>query len=190
MPYNFQRQSLRRAARMVDLAIVSTGLVAAMIVTAASFSWPDIEAVLAARIKVINLLQLIGYLAVCSVVFSLLGFYRAPRPRPWPKRVSVIALAVLCMATTLLLLRVPLHLSFATDRFLAIFSIVCFAGLIVTHELSRTLQKIARLQGKNFRNVVIIADDPRGRELAARIERQANLGYRVVRVITPQDPGV
>jgi FlaA1/EpsC-like NDP-sugar epimerase len=87
-------------------------------------------------------------------------------------------------------LRGAVDLSFATNIFLLEFCLLCSCILTLVHELSRTLQHIARLHGKNFRNVVIIGDGQRGTALAARIEQQSSLGYRVVKIITPEEPEV
>jgi len=76
-----------------------------------------------------------------------------------------------------------LDLSFATNEFMTLFFLLCASILIVVHELSRMLQKIARLQGKDVRNVIVIGDGERGISLAARLEQESNLGYRVLRII-------
>jgi FlaA1/EpsC-like NDP-sugar epimerase len=71
---------------------------------------------------------------------------------------------------------------------LLVFCILCSCILTLVHELSWIVQRIARLHGKNFRNVVIIGDGQRGAALAARIEQQSSLGYRVLKIITTKEP--
>src|SRR2546428_487098 len=91
------------------------------------------------------------------------------------------AARIVDLAVALLVVTELFGLSFSTNIFLLVFCILCLCILTLVHELSRRLQQIARLHGKNFRNVVIIGDGQRGTALAARIEQQSNLGYRVLK---------
>ena len=190
MPYSFRRASLQRAARIVDLALVGFALLIAMVISSESFTWPSIENLLVVRVKLVNLLLLAGYLGFCSLVFSIQGFYKSRGSTRWKGRLAIVVMAVICLAAGLLVLREPLDFSFATNSFLLVFCIVCSGILTVVHELSRILQYIARLHGKKFRNVVIVGDGQRGPTLAACIEQQSSLGYRVLRIITPKEPEV
>jgi len=190
MPYSFRRASLQRAARMVDLALVGFALLIAMVISSESFTWPTIENLLLIRVKLVNLLLLAGYLGFCSLVFSTLGFYGPRGATRWTVRLGTIIGAVMLITAGLLIVRESLDLSFSTNIFLLVFFILCSCILTLVHELSRTLQHLARLHGKNFRNVIIIGDGQRGIALAARIEQQSNLGYRVLKIITPKEPEV
>ena len=173
---------------MIDLALVGFALLFAMVTSSGSLTWPSIENLLVVRVKLVNLLLLAGYFAFCSLVFAILGFYRPRRVTRWKGRLATTVAAVILIAGGVLALREPLDLSFATNSFLLVFFIVCSCILTVVHELSRVSQHIARLQGKHFRNVVIIGDGQRGPALAARIEQQSSLGYRVLRIITAKEP--
>lgn len=188
MPYSFRRASLQRAARMVDLVLVGLALLLAIVVSSKSFTWPSIENVLVIRVKLVNLLLVCGYLVFCSVAFSFLGFYDSRAATRATGRVGTIIGAVSLITAGLWGARGAFDLLFATNRFLLVFGILCSAILTVVHELSRTMQHVARLHGKNFRNVVIISDDQRGRALAAQIEQQSGLGYRVLKIITAKEP--
>lgn len=190
MPYSFRRVSLQRAARIVDLALVVLAMLLAMIVVTESVTWPSIENLLVVRVKLLNVFLLAGYLGVCSLIFSSHGFYRYRRARRWQRRLGAILSAVALIATVLLAARDLLDFSFATDLFLLTFGLVCSCMLVAVHELSRMLQHVARLHGKDVRNVVIVGDIQRGAGLAARIEQQSNPGYRVLRIISPKEPEV
>ena len=85
------------------------------------------------------------------------------------------------------MLRSALDLSFATDTFLLVFWLVSFCVLTLAHEMGRALQSVARLHGRDFRNVVIVGEDQRAKTLAAYIEQQPTLGYRVLQIITTKD---
>jgi FlaA1/EpsC-like NDP-sugar epimerase len=190
MPYSFRRASLQKAARVVDLALVGLALLIAMVLSSESLTWPSIENLLLVRVKLVNLFLLAGYLGFCSLVFSSLGFYGPRWRNRWTVRLGTIVGAVILISAALLVGRDPFDLSFATNIFLLVFCVLCSCLLMLVHELSRTMQGIARLHGKNFRNVVIIGDRQRGTALAARIEQQSGLGYRVLKIITPKEPEV
>ncbi|HET8671770.1 MAG TPA: hypothetical protein VFM05_14470, partial [Candidatus Saccharimonadales bacterium] len=134
-----------------------------------------------------NLLLLIGYLAFCSFVFSIHGFYRSRRSLQWHERVARIFVALFIAAGALAGLREPFEFSFATDGFLLFFWFLGCLSLILVHETSHVLQYIARLHGRQYRNVVIIGEGQRALNLAAHIEQQPTLGYRLLRIISTKE---
>ena len=184
MPYSFRRPSLRRMAKIVDLASVGAAFLTALVISSRSFTWPSVEELLLSRIKLLNLLILLAYLAFCLLVFSSHGFYSHRRSLRWSERIGRIVSAVVIIVTPIVLLREPLYLSFANDPFVFIFGFVCFYVLASGHELSRTLLYFSRLHGKYLRNVVVVGEGQRAARLSAQIEEQTGLHYRVLRVIT------
>lgn len=183
MPYSFRRPSLRRMAKIVDLVGIGAAFLTALVISSRSFTWPSVEELLLSRVKVLNLLILLAYLAYCLVVFSSHGFYTHRRSLYWFERIGRIISAVVLILAPIVLLREPLDLSFADDPFILIFGSVSFCILACGHELSRTLLYFARLHGKYFRNVVVIGEGQRAARLCAQIEEQVGLHYRVLRVI-------
>jgi FlaA1/EpsC-like NDP-sugar epimerase len=161
-------------------------LLTALVVSSGSFTWLSLSQLLAVRIKLINFLLLFGYLALCVLIFSAHGFYR-PRFLRFEQRIARIASATTLIVGALLALRSPFEFSFATNEFLLVFWIVSCCILALTHEFSRQLQCIARLHGRNARNIVIVGEDQCAKNLAAQIEHEPILGYRVIQIITTEN---
>ncbi len=63
-----------------------------------------------------------------------------------------------------------------------------FAVQVVTRLPAMLLARVARLQGKNFRSVVIVGSGPRAREATDTIERHPEWGLRVISYVDDDDP--
>jgi FlaA1/EpsC-like NDP-sugar epimerase len=183
MSPDFQHHVLLKIARLLDLAIVCAMFLAALAISSSSLTWPSLAQVLVIRIKVANLFLFVGYLGLSSAVFCACGFYRSQRLSRWMQRLYEIFLAVTLLTALLWLLRWPLALEFATDAFLPLFWVLTLGALMLSHEIARLLLLLARLRGRNLRNIIIVGEGPEAASLASRISQEANLGYRVLRVI-------
>jgi FlaA1/EpsC-like NDP-sugar epimerase len=183
MLHSFRRNILMTLLRIFDLAAVCIVFLVALAVSSASLTWPGLAEVLVMRIKVANLFLFAGYLILCSAVFSACGYYRSQRLSHWHQRLSEILFAVTFVTAVLLMLRWTLDLAFATNEFLLIFWLLTFSTLVLSRGIARRLLHLARLRGRNLRNVIIVGEGPYATALADRIRREANLGYRILRII-------
>jgi FlaA1/EpsC-like NDP-sugar epimerase len=185
MSSNFWRIALLRVARLVDLAIVTLTFVAAFAIASGSFTWPSFTEVLLVRIKLVNIFIFAGYLAFCSLVFSLCGFYLSHRMSHWGRRVRETLLATTLITGVLLVL--PLRMEFATESFFIAFWLLTFIVLIVTRLSGQHLLYYVRSHGRNLRSIVIVGEGSEATALADRIEKEPTLGYRVVRIIDARE---
>ena len=176
---------MQRAARLFDLATVSMALIAAVAISSSYFTWPTLAEFLLLRIKVVNILIFGGYLAICSTIFSSCGFYLSHRLSRWTRQAGEILLATTLITVVLLLL--PRQMVFATKEFLLLFWLINFSVLALARLVGYHLFYYARSRGKNLRNLVIVGEGREAFALANRIERQATLGYRVLRIINTKD---
>jgi FlaA1/EpsC-like NDP-sugar epimerase len=140
------------------------------------------------RIAVGNAVIFAVYLGLCSVIFTSCGIYRSQRLSRLSRRAREILLAVTLISLIFLLLRGPLDLSFASNRFLIIFWLLSFAALMLSHETALGLLHFARARGRNLRNIVIVGELREAAALAERIEKESTFGYRVLQIIDPGDP--
>jgi FlaA1/EpsC-like NDP-sugar epimerase len=175
------------AKRVLDLVIVCLVFVASIAIGSGAFNWPSLTEILVARIKVSNLFLLIGYLALCSAIFSACGFYQSHRLSHRKHRLYEVLLAVTLLMGVLLVLGWPLDLSFATKEFLLVFWLLCISILMLSHELAQQLLHLARLHGRNLRRVVIVGEEDDAMALANVITHQAGFGYYVVQVIDARE---
>jgi FlaA1/EpsC-like NDP-sugar epimerase len=172
-----------KMTRLFDLVFVCATFLAALAVSSSSLTWLSLAQVLVIRIKVVNLFLFLGYLVLCSAVFSACGLYRSHRLSGRLKRLYEIFLAVTVITGVLWLLRRPLDLQFATEAFLLVFWFLDLCTLVLSHELARWLLQVARLRGRNLRNIIIVGEGQDASALASRIRQEGSLGYRVLRVI-------
>jgi FlaA1/EpsC-like NDP-sugar epimerase len=179
----FRRNVLMPLNRAFDLVAVCMVFLAALAISSGSLTWPGLAEVLVIRIKVANLFLFGGYLILCSAVFSVCGFYRSHRLSHWSQRLSEILFAVTFVTGVLLLLRGTLTLAFATNEFLLVFWLLTFSTLVLSRGIAWQLLHLARSRGRNLRNVIIVGEGPYATALADRIRQEANLGYRILRII-------
>jgi FlaA1/EpsC-like NDP-sugar epimerase len=185
MSPNFQRSILQRVARLFDVAAVSLTFLAAVAVSSGYFTWPSLAEFLALRIKVENILIFVGYLILCSAIFSGCGFYMSHRLSPWRRQASEILIATTLITVILSLL--PRQMLFATKEFLFLFWFMNFCLLSLPRLIGYRLLYFARSHGRNLRNIVIVGEGGDATALAERIQKQTILGYRVVQVIKPEE---
>jgi FlaA1/EpsC-like NDP-sugar epimerase len=185
MSANFRRIALQRAARLLDLAVVSLTLVAAVAISSSYSTWPTLAEFLVLRIKVVNILILGGYLVVCSAILSSCGLYKSHRLSHWTRQAREIFLATSLITAVLYLL--PRQMLFATKEFLFLFWLFNFMVLSLARVVGRQVLYLARSRGRNLRNIVIVGEGKDATALADRIERESTLGYRVVRIINAEE---
>jgi FlaA1/EpsC-like NDP-sugar epimerase len=183
----FRRNALLTLIRVFDLAAVCVVFLVSLAISSGSLTWPGFEEVLIMRIKVANFLLFVGYIALCSVIFSACGFYRSHRLSHWHQRLSEILFAVSFITAVLLVLRWTRPLAFATNEFLLMFWLLAFCTLAPSHEIARRLVYLARLRGRNLRNVIIVGEGSYATALAARVGQEASLGYRILRIIDARE---
>jgi FlaA1/EpsC-like NDP-sugar epimerase len=169
--------------KVFDLAAVCVSFLVSFAITSGSFTWPDFADVLVIKIKIVNLVLFVGYLLLCSGVFSVCGFYRSHRLSHWHQRLSEILLAVTFVTGVLLVLKWLFRVSLATHEFLLLYWFLTFCELLLYHEVVQWLLHLARLRGRTLHNVIIIGEGPDAAALADRVQQETNLGYQVLRII-------
>ena len=140
---------------------------------------------MALRIKVANILIFVGYLVLCSAIFSTCGFYLSHRLSRWTRQAWEIFVATTLI--TIILSLLPRQMLFATKEFLLLFWLMNFCILSLPRLIGYHLLYIARSHGRNLRNIVIIGQPNDAIALAERIEKETILGYRVVQVINAEE---
>jgi FlaA1/EpsC-like NDP-sugar epimerase len=189
MSPDFRRGTLTTTAKVFDLAAVSLSFLASFAISSGSFTWPDLADLLVMRIKVANLLLFAGFLSLCIAVFSACGFYRSHRLSHWKQRLREMIFAATFVTGAFLVVQQLFRISFAMSIFLPSFWFFTLCGLLLSHELAMRLLRVARLHGRNLRNVVIVGEGPDALVLADRVRQEAGRGYRILRIIDAGEMG-
>jgi FlaA1/EpsC-like NDP-sugar epimerase len=187
MSLYFRGQAFISLIRICDLLLVCGTFLASLAISSGSLTWPGFTEVLVIRIKVANIILFVGYLALCSAVLSACGLYRSHRFSHATQRLYELFLAVTFITGTFLVLRPIFLLDFATNKFLLWFWVLTSVTLVLSHEAVLWLSYVARLYGRNLRNVIIVGEGLDATALAARIGQEASLGYRVLRIIDARE---
>jgi len=182
-----RREMLVQIMRLSDLAVLCTAFLMALAMSSDSFGWTSFSEVLFIRVALPNVLFFLGYLALCSAVFSACGFYRSHRLSHWNRRLREIMSAVTVITGILLLVRRLLDFTFATDAFLVLFWSINVCCLFVSRDAVYSSLHLVRLCGRNLRSIVIIGEEPNATALAQRVRQEAGLGYQVLRVIDARE---
>jgi FlaA1/EpsC-like NDP-sugar epimerase len=173
--------------RILDLVIVCASFLTGLAVSSNSLDWPGFAEVLVIRIKVANILLFVGYLVLCTAVFTACGLYRSHRLSSWKQRLHEILLAVTFVTGAFLVLNQFILLEFATNAFLLLFWLLTVGTLMLSHEITLRLLYVARQQGRNLRHIVIVGEGPYADALAHRIRQEKSLGYRILQIIDTRE---
>jgi FlaA1/EpsC-like NDP-sugar epimerase len=187
MLISYRRHALIVLTRLFDLAAVCVIFLIALAISSNALSWPGFAEILVMRIKVVNLLLFMVYVSLSSAIFCACGFYRSHRLSHWKQRLSEILFAVTLITVMLLVLRWPLSLAFATNEFLLVFWFITCCALMLSHEIVRPLMYLARLRGRNMRNIIIVGEGPDATALIDGLRQEASLGYRILRIIDARE---
>jgi FlaA1/EpsC-like NDP-sugar epimerase len=187
MSPTFRRTALLRAAKLFDLAVVSVIFFAAIAVATGAFTWTSLAHVLALRIALVNVFFFAGFLILSAAIFSICGFYRSHRLSHRSRWLREIFTAVTLISGTIFVLKEPLDLQFASDRFLWLFPLLLLATLVLSREAGQRLAYYARSRGRNLRSIVIVGEGFEANALAEQIEKNDALGYRVLQIIDAKE---
>jgi FlaA1/EpsC-like NDP-sugar epimerase len=183
MSVDFRNDVLIPLIRVADLVLVCGSFLSSLAISSGSLTWPGFAEVLVMRIKVANLILFLGYLALCSAMFSACGLYRSHRLSRVKQRLYEIVLAVTLITGALLALKGLFLLAFATTKFFLWFWPLTLSIVMLSHETALELLHRARLRGRNLRNVIIVGEGPDALALADHVSQDASLGYRILRII-------
>ena len=124
---------------------------------------------------------------LCSAVFSACGLYRSHRLSHWKQRLYEIFLAVTLITGAFLVLKQLIHPRIRHQCIPPVVLAPTFCSLVLSHEIALRLLHLARLRGRNLRNVIIVGEGPDAAALADRVSQETSLGYRVLRIIDARE---
>ena len=187
MSPNFRRVIIQRSAKSLDLCMMGASFLAALAIASGTNTVLSFAEVLAMRIQIFNLIFFVAFGLVCAATFASCGFYVSHRLSHWRRRVREILMAVTFITGLLLVLRSPLEFHFASNRFLIAFWLLNFGSLLGARIIGQQLLYLMRLRGRNLRSIVIVGEGSDAAALAERVEKEPELGYRVVRIIDAKE---
>jgi exopolysaccharide biosynthesis polyprenyl glycosylphosphotransferase len=177
---NFRRQTLLKMLMLVDLAILAISCVAASVQVwhlTASYAFATFFSM---RVKVLNILLVLGLFYTWHVIFSAFRLYGSRRLGN-RRQEAIDVLRAVTVAVLVLAIAGPVfRVQMITPAFVLVFWAVSSVSLILCRLLMRVLLALLRSRGHNLRQVLIVGTNPRAEEFARLIEGRPELGYQFI----------
>lgn len=146
--------------------------------------------VLSIRLKLVNVLIVIGIFLAWRGVFRWLGLYRSHRLSSLPLEMLESIKATSLSALILINAAFILDLEFVSARFVGTFWLASTLGVVLLRVFVRVFLRRARRSGRNLSRVLIVGTNSRALDFAHRLRSQPHLGYIVEGFADNQWPGL
>jgi exopolysaccharide biosynthesis polyprenyl glycosylphosphotransferase len=177
---NFRRQTLLKMLMLVDLAIFAISCVAASVQVWHLTASNSFDAFFSMRVKVLNILLVLGLFYAWHVIFSAFGLYGSRRLGDRKQEVIDVLKAVSVAVLVLAIVAPVFRVAMITPAFVAVFWALSSVSLILWRLLMRVFLAWLRTYGHNLRQVLIVGTNPRAEEFARIIESRPELGYQLI----------
>ena len=178
-----KRSALLRAMMVFDLLILMAAFGVAtwsVFQYSSTASVINFDSFLSYRVKISNLLLMLGVLYAWHVIFESRGLYRSRRLATVLIDSRDISIATLIGAIVVLLAGLVFEISLVNPTFLGIFWLTSTTVLVASRLILRTLLRHIRLAGRNLRRVVVVGTNSRAREYVDQIKSKPEMGYRFI----------
>jgi exopolysaccharide biosynthesis polyprenyl glycosylphosphotransferase len=185
-----RRYILLSLFKAFDLALLVLSFLAAAVPSLKEVGATSLSDFLAMRIKVRNFLLFSGLLLLWHCLFSAFGLYESKR-LVGKRSEAIDVWEVTSLGTiALVLIGVPLDLSFIHPRFLLVFWLLSTVTIVLSRKFLRWVLGQLRLRGHNLRHVLFVGTNPRAVVLAKAMQADPLLGYRVLGFVDCVWPGM
>lgn len=175
-----RRQLLFKAFKLMDVVWMVVALAAAVVAVASGEGWLSLRELLAVRLKIANLLLLLGLAGLWHLIFSSLGLYRSRRLRSRGSEILDVVKATSLGSVALLNAGILFRIELFSPELLALFWAIS-TGLTVLGRLAvRFVLERARLRGRNLRNVLVVGTNVRAWKYAQKLTQRPELGYNLL----------
>ncbi len=175
-----RRRLLHGLFKIADTACLLGSVIFSMWYLASEVYGLDAREIFAMRVRLVNLVFLLAFVAIWHVCFRLFGLYRSRRlSSRWAEILDVVkatSLGSLLILNAGLLLDVEIF----TGEFVGFFWLMATGSTAAARLILRVALEQARMHGRNLRDVVIVGTNPRARRFAERLDQRRELGYRVI----------
>jgi exopolysaccharide biosynthesis polyprenyl glycosylphosphotransferase len=177
---NFRRRFLMKTFVLSDLGILASSYVLAAVGIWHLTEFSSFAAFFSMRIKLLNILLLLGLFYSWHLIISAFGLYGSRRLGGRKQEVvdvlKATSVAVIVLAMVAHIVRVRM----ITPAFLLEFWAIASANLILCRLLMRQFLALLRTHGRNVRHVLIVGTNPRAEEFARTIGGRSELGYKLI----------
>ena len=185
---NLGRTLLVKILKLFDLGLMSLSFVAATMATLRHGTPLSLVQFLSLRIKIHNFAILIIFIAVWHSVLTAYSLYNSRRlSRNRQEVIDVIR------ATSTIFIFIGAYafsVKMVTPLFILIFWLSSMISTAAARLVLRAVLRIARIRGRNLRDIIIVGTNKRAVEFATKLARHPELGYRIVGFVDRKDEGM
>ena len=181
-----RRSVLLRSLMACDLMIaLASYYLAALMMRVPGVPGPD--ALLGARIQIVNLFQVSALLVVWYLSFAVLGLYHSRRLSTKFSESADVLKAVSCGVVVVYGLDKLLGINGFAPSLTFVFWITACAACVTARLLLRVLLRQVRSHGRNLSHLLIVGTNNRALALGAKIEERPWLGFHVLGFVDDPD---
>jgi exopolysaccharide biosynthesis polyprenyl glycosylphosphotransferase len=177
---NFRRQTLLKMFMLVDLAILAFSYVAAAVQVWHLTASSSFAVFFSMRVKVLNILLVVGLFYSWHIIFSAFGLYGSGRLGDRKQEVLDVLKATSVAVIVLAVVAPVFRVEMITPAFIVVFCAMSSVSLILCRLLMRAILALLRTHGHNLRYVLIVGTNPRAEEFARTIDARPELGYQLI----------
>jgi exopolysaccharide biosynthesis polyprenyl glycosylphosphotransferase len=175
-----RRQALLKCLQLFDVSVFGAAFLLGTVAYSQRMDF-DIREVLALRMKVSNFGLVLGFLFTCHAFLRGYGLYESRRLSTRGADVRDIMTAVTLCVFVLGGVAVAFRIEVVESRSFFLTFWASSAGLlIVSRILLRSVLAQLRRHGRNLRQVLIVGTNCRAAQVAVKVERKPELGYRLI----------
>jgi len=176
----FRRQILIKAFMLFDLGIFVVSYVVSAVRIWHLTAFSSFGSFISMRVKVLNILLLLGLFYSWHVIFSAFGLYGSRRLGDRKQEVVDVLKATSIATLVLGLAAAIFRVRMITLAFIVVFWVMSSLILILCRLLMREILAWVRTHGRNLRHVLIVGTNPRALEFARIIDDRPELGYLLI----------
>lgn len=142
---------------------------------------------LSIRVKVANLLLMLGILFCWHLLFLANGLYRSHRLSSALNVTLDILVTTLLASLLLYLVGLVFKVSLISLPFLAMFWLFSSATLVLSRMVLRSVLRQFRARGRNLRDIAVVGTNARARAFVDMVKSMPDLGYRFIGYVDDRD---
>jgi exopolysaccharide biosynthesis polyprenyl glycosylphosphotransferase len=185
-----RRRLLTVVLKLFDLLVMAVSFVLASIPVSLESGKISLAEFFSIRVKVANFVLFSVLLMFWHIMFSVLGLYHSKRlsarQGEFADVVKGTTLGTLAVSAASVMFRIRM----ATPTFVLLFWVLTSVAAVSSRLALGYLLRLARLRGRNLRNMLVVGTNQRAVAFGRKIEATAELGYRIIGFVDEEWPGI
>jgi exopolysaccharide biosynthesis polyprenyl glycosylphosphotransferase len=175
-----RRKILLKSLKATDLIVMAGSFLLTAFILNAEFGSVAFSELLSMRVKVQNVLTMLGFAAAWYGIFSAFGLYESKRFSMRSQVILDLLKATTTGTVVIWLASIALTIRLVTPPFPLLFWATVTVVTVLSRLVLRYLLVQFRLKGRNLRHMIIVGTNARAISFAKKVEKRPDLGYRIL----------